>query len=70
MSEFGREAAVQGAAATPPVAVTTAAVMGGLTLQEWMAVATILYIVLQAGFLLWRWHRAWRKAQAADAEAQ
>lgn len=27
----------------------------GLTLNEWVAVATITYFVLQSGYLIWKW---------------
>jgi uncharacterized membrane protein len=43
--------------AAPPIAITTAAV-GGLTLNEWVALATLLYIVLQSGWLVWKWYHA------------
>jgi hypothetical protein len=52
------EAAQQVAKATPAVAGATIA---GLTLNEWVAIATITYIVLQAGYLLWKWRRELKK---------
>lgn len=42
----------------PPVMVTAASGLMGFTLHEWMAIATIAYIVLQAGWLVWKWRRA------------
>lgn len=30
-----------------------------LTLNEWVAIATLAYIALQAAFLIWKW---WREA--------
>ena len=44
--------------AAPPVAITTAVTVGGLTLNEWVAIATLLYIVLQSGWLVWKWYHA------------
>lgn len=29
----------------------------GFTLQEWVAMATLAYIALQAAFLVWKWRR-------------
>lgn len=66
MSDFGKEAAVQGAAAAPPVALSTAAMVGGLSLQEWMFAATLVYVVLQAAYLLWKWYREWRRSMRED----
>ena len=42
----------------PPVAVTAASGLLGLSLYDWMLVATIGYIALQAAWLLWKWRRA------------
>lgn len=62
MSDLTKEAAVQGAAGTPPVVVSTAAIIGGLTLQEWVLAATLIYVVVQCAYLLWKWWREWRKS--------
>jgi len=48
----------EAARAAPPVVVTTAVTVGGLTLNEWVALATLLYIVLQFAWLVWKWYRA------------
>lgn len=52
--------AVEAAKSAPPVAVMAAAI-AGLTLQEWVFVVTIVYVVLQAGYLAWKWRREARK---------
>jgi len=49
---------VEAAKAAPPVVITTAVTAGGLTLNEWVAIATLLYIVLQSGWLVWKWFHA------------
>lgn len=54
------DAAVAAAKLSPPAA----AMMFGLTLNEWVAVATIVYIILQAAYLAWRWTNEWRKRRA------
>lgn len=56
-----QEIAQEAYKATPPVAVTGWAWINGMTLEKWVAVATLIYIVLQAGHLVWRWYREWRK---------
>ena len=57
--------------AAPPVAITTAVTIGGLTLNEWVAIATLLYIVLQSGWLVWKWFHAIKdkknEAQSSDS---
>ena len=57
--------------AAPPVAITTAVTVGGLTLNEWVAIATLLYIVLQSGWLVWNWFHAIKdkknEAQSSDS---
>ena len=57
--------------AAPPVAITTAVTVGGLTLNEWVAIATLLYIVLQSGWLVWKWFHAIKdknnEAQSSDS---
>jgi len=54
--------------ATPPVAITTAVTVGGLTLNEWVALATLLYIVLQSGWLIWKWYRAAKGANDGNSD--
>lgn len=45
---------------SPPITVYA------LTLNEWVAVATILYLILQAGYLIWKWRTERRRARAID----
>lgn len=47
-------AALKGA---PPVAVTTGALTGAFTLTDGVAIATLVYIVVQTAYLLWKWKR-------------
>lgn len=46
------EITVAVAKAAPPVAVTGVQVFFGLTLSEWVQIATLIYIVLQAFVLI------------------
>ncbi len=64
MSELGKEAAVQSALSTPPVVISAATFFYGLTLQDWVAFATLIYVVLQIFLLLpklLREFKSWRK---------
>lgn len=49
--DFGRDVGVALAKVSPPVTVWA------LTLNEWVAIATLLYIALQAAHLIWKWVR-------------
>lgn len=53
--------AVEGMKSAPPVSITAVAWMNGLTLNEIVAIATLFYIGLQMGYLVWKWFREWRK---------
>jgi len=46
------EIAAAAAKAAPPVAVTGSHVLFNMTLNDWVAIATLAYIVLQAAFLI------------------
>lgn len=59
---LGRDVGLAVAKTLPPVTMYT------LTLNEWVAVATILYIMLQAAHLIWKWGRDMR-SRAADKAA-
>lgn len=43
--------------AAPAVAGT---VYSTVTLNEWVAIATLIYILLQTGYLLWKWHKEYK----------
>lgn len=45
---------IQTAKATPAVA---GAVFSGVTLNETVAIVTIIYVLLQIGYLIWKWRR-------------
>lgn len=47
---------VAAAKISPPAA----AMMFGFTLNEWVAIATLLYIALQGFYLCWKWLKEWR----------
>lgn len=51
------EISVETLKATPPITVTTAALMAPWTLNDAVLVATLVYVVLQAGYLIWKWRK-------------
>jgi hypothetical protein len=56
----------EAAKAAPPIAITTAVTVGGITINEWVAIATLIYIVLQSGWLVWKWYHAIKDKKNAD----
>jgi len=53
---YKSDVAAEVAKAAPPVTVASATV-AGVQVNEMILWATLTYIVLQIGFLLYRWHR-------------
>jgi len=53
--------------ATPGAVAGGAARYGGLPLSDWLVVASIFFIVLQAGYLVWKWRRDYRRDLARRA---
>lgn len=49
--ELTRDVGVALAKLSPPVTVAA------LTLNEWVAIATIVYLVIQIAHLVWKWRR-------------
>jgi nicotinamide riboside transporter PnuC len=67
-----KTAAVEGAKAAPPVTVVAANVASGWTMTHTATALTILYVLLQAAYLLWRWRneREDRRTRQAEAAAR
>lgn len=67
--DLGREVAQAGLRATPPVAVSGAILFHGLSIPDLAQIAvcglTAVYVILQCGYLLWRWCRDRRNAAGA-----
>lgn len=59
----------EAAKGAPPAAVALSAHVLGLGLADWVAIATIAYIVLQASFLIWKWWRLSRDRKALRKDA-
>ncbi len=62
-----KDIAVEGAKASPPVAILAASATQGWTLSHALTAITILYVLLQIGWLVWRWRKA---AQGAPIGAE
>ena len=43
-----------------PAGIVAAASATGWGVQEWMYAATLVYVIAQLGYLLWKWHREWK----------
>jgi hypothetical protein len=56
-----QEIAQETAKSAPAVVVTAWAWMSGLTLTDLVALATLAYIALQAGYLIWKWWREFNR---------
>lgn len=59
---YKSDIAAEAAKAAPPVTVASASVMG-VPVNTMILWATLLYIVLQIGFLLYRWRRMHTKGE-------
>jgi hypothetical protein len=57
------EVAQEGLKSAPPVIVAGSAWLFGLTLNDWVAVGTLLYLALQGSFLVWKWYRESKKKE-------
>ena len=53
----------------PSIGATGVTTVFGLPSSEWVAVATLVFIALQAGHLIWKWRREARCAAPPDTEA-
>jgi len=42
--------------------------LGGIALQDWVFILTLIYLVVQIGHLIWRWVRDVREEKEEDAE--
>ena len=58
MRDINVEAKMEVAKAIPALG---GAVVYGFTLNEWVAISVIIYTVLQAAYLVWKW---WHEAKA------
>lgn len=55
-----RDIAIEVGKASPPAGVSVLAIIQGWDWGILVAMATVLYIGLQAAYLIWKWQRDWR----------
>ena len=65
--EIIKDVVTEGAKATPPVAVVTTSIAQGWTINNTVGALTVIYLLLQIGWLVWRWRKA---AQGAPIGAE
>lgn len=65
LENMTREVGAEAMKAAPPIGAVTLTV-AGFGLNEWVLLATLAYILLQAAYLLWKWARDWKRAQAPE----
>lgn len=53
--------------ATPGAAATSVFKVWGLPLSEWLVVASLIFMALQAAYLIWKWRRDYRRDLARRA---
>lgn len=49
------------AKSAPPLAVVAAVESGAFNMSFWVGAATLVYVVLQGAYLVWKWRREARK---------
>jgi len=65
LAEGGGEYTAALGKATPPLAVSASAI-AGLSLQDWVLIATLVYTVLQTALLVWKFLRDRRAGEARN----
>lgn len=65
--EVIKDMLTEGAKAAPPVVVATASIANDWTMNHTVYALTIVYLLLQIGWLVWRWYRA-AKGQEVKAD--
>ena len=63
-AEQKQDIAIAAVQTTPGAASAGAARLGGLPLSDWVVVATIAFVALQAAYLIWKWRRDYVHEQA------
>lgn len=51
---------VEAAKATPPVLVTAADQLGAISVNKYVAIATLVYVLMQAAYLGWKWYKEYK----------
>ena len=51
---------MEAAKATPPVLVTAADQLGAISVNKYVAIATLVYVLMQAAYLGWKWYKEYK----------
>ena len=57
-SNLANEIGAAGFKSAPAIGVSVAGAAWGV--EQWMYAATLVYVVAQLGYLLWKWRREWK----------
>jgi hypothetical protein len=52
---------------TPGGAVAAGSKMAGLALADWVALASLTFIIFQVGYLIWKWRRDYLREEERKA---
>ena len=55
---------------TPGVAAGGVFKIAGLPLSDWLVIASLLFLGLQAAYLVWKWRRDYRRDQQQQSDRQ
>lgn len=66
MSSISNHEAGPGSLHAAPAVAAVGASLAGISLQDWLAIAGLIFLGLQAAYMFWRWRRDIRR----DREAQ
>ena len=58
--ELGRDVGAAVVKVFPP------ALVWSLTLNDWLAIVSIVYVLMQGAYLAWKWRREWKKRAAGS----
>lgn len=62
-SEIIRTTAIEAAKGAPPVSVSIISQVDGWTMANTVTMLTVVYLLLQIGWLIWQWFQARQRAK-------
>lgn len=68
--DLKQEISEQVAKASPPIAVLAAASASSWTLGDTLTVITIIYVLLQLIFLIWKWKKAAKNSDLFEKKSR
>lgn len=55
-----QEVAIEGAKSAPPLSVVAADQLGAISVNKYVAMATLVYVIMQAAYLGWKWYKEYK----------